>query len=360
MNFLTTSHMELQNPERANLIEVSKTKVELQNYMNSQYVGSVGIGTPPQYLNVVFDTGSANFWVNSARCSDPGCVNHKSYDSSKSSTYKEKFFELQVMFGTGCVEGEINQDTITIGDIKMPNQGFAEILSETGDVFIAGYFEGILGLAFDSMAPEGFHTIFQSLKDGNHMDKNQISFYYSLNGAEQASVMFGGTDATKYTGELEWIPVIPTKKYYWQIEIDDIKLGDQSLGLCERGCSAAVDTGTSLLTAPSDDLIDLIRATNLDENCRDFRNLPNLTFVIQGKEYSMKPEEYIMTEGLSGQEDNPGEHSVFPQTCALAIIPLDVPDYGPLWILGDIFLAHYYTVFDRDTDSVGFAQAKHY
>ena len=76
------------------------------------------------------------------------------------------------MFGTGCVEGEINQDTITIGDIKMPNQGFAEILSETGDVFIAGYFEGILGLAFDSMAPEGFHTIFQSLKDGNHMDKN--------------------------------------------------------------------------------------------------------------------------------------------------------------------------------------------
>ena len=133
-----------------------------------------------------------------------------------------------------------------------------------------------------------------------------------MNGAEQASVMFGGTDATKYTGELEWIPVIPTKKYYWQIEIDDIKLGDQSLGLCERGCSAAVDTGTSLLTAPSDDLIDLIRATNLDENCRDFRNLPNLTFVIQGKEYSMKPEEYIMTEGLSGQEDNPGEHSVFP------------------------------------------------
>ena len=328
--------------------------------MNSQYVGSVGIGTPPQYLNVVFDTGSANFFVNSARCNDPGCLNHTSYDNSKSSTFVEKFYDLQVMFGTGGVTGEINKETITIGDIEIKNCDFAEILKEQGDVFIAGYFEGILGLAFDSMAPAGMHTIFQALKDGNLMDNNQISFYYSLNGAEQASIMFGGTDPTKYMGSIDWIPVIPDKKYYWQIPIDDIKLGDQSLGVCRRGCSAAVDTGTSLLTAPSDDLIALIRAADLDNNCRDFRNLPNLTFVIKGKEYSMRPEEYIMTEGENGAEDNPGQHSLFPQTCALAIIPLDVPDYGPLWILGDIFLAHYYTVFDRDTDSVGFAQAKHY
>lgn len=206
------------------------------------------------------------------------------------------------------------------------------------------------------MAPDGFHTIFESLKKGYHLDKNQISFYYSLDPYEQGSVTFGGADNTKFEGELEWVPVIPEKKYYWQIAIDDIRLGDVSLGVCSghHGCSAAVDTGTSLLTAPSNDLLALIQATNLGENCRTYADLPDLIFVIQGKEYSLSPSEYIITE-----EDNPGEHSGVPSSCTLAMMPLDVPDYGPLWILGDIFLAHYYTVFDKDTDSVGFAEARH-
>jgi len=73
-------------------------------------------------------------------------------------------------------------------------------------------------------------------------------------------------------------------EYYWLIKIDDIRVGDHSIDACgSDGCRAAVDTGTSLLTAPSKDMIKLDEILELDEDhCRDFENLPDLIFVIDG------------------------------------------------------------------------------
>ena len=54
-----------------------------------------------------------------------------------------------------------------------------------------------------------------------------------------------------FTGEIFWVEV--ADEYYWSIEVQDIAWGKHHLGICSDAnpCKAAVDTGTTLMTAPS-------------------------------------------------------------------------------------------------------------
>ncbi|CAD8100887.1 unnamed protein product [Paramecium sonneborni] len=343
-----------------------KESIKLYNFKNTQYTGEIGLGGQDNKFKVIFDTGSANIWLNSARCNDYGCKNHKQYDGSKSSTYEHLGYDLDVEFGTGELMGEINADTAYVGGVKIAKQEFAEIVRENGDVFAQSDFDGIVGLAYPSMAAYNFNPLFDNIMSQKLLDRNVFSFYFSRQeGSRSSELTFGGWDTDHFQGELHFHNVV--NKYYWLLEADNILVNGQDLGLCKHGCKVVADTGTSLLTGPSDDLYDLLDTLNIDENCKNARDLPKLTFVLDGINYDLDANDYVMKIDSQGNEiayDTFASVDSFVEMggncqCVGSFMPLDIPSpQGPAWILGDTFLSKFYSVYDRDNDRVGFARAK--
>lgn len=62
--------------------------------------------------------------------------------------------------------------------------------------------------------------------------------------------MLGGVDASKYTGNFKYHAV--TRQGYWQIKMDGISLSGASG--CVGGCQAIIDSGTSLLAGPVEEI----------------------------------------------------------------------------------------------------------
>lgn len=66
----------------------------------------------------------------------------------------------------------------------------------------------------------------------------------------QSDLTLGYFDKEKFTGEMSWNDV--KFKYMFGVKLDDVKVGGQSLGVCEgRECLITFDSGTSLMSMPS-------------------------------------------------------------------------------------------------------------
>ncbi|KAH9951584.1 endopeptidase [Amylocystis lapponica] len=322
--------------------------VPLSNFMNAQYFAEITLGTPPQNFKVILDTGSSNLWVPSTKCTSIACFLHTKYDSSSSSTYKANGSEFSIQYGSGSMEGFISQDTMTIGDITIKGLDFAEATKEPGLAFAFGKFDGILGLAYDTISVNHVVPPFYKMINQKLVDSPVFSFRLGSSEEDGGEAIFGGVDVTAYTGEIDYVPV--RRKAYWEVELEKVALGDDELELSNTG--AAIDTGTSLIALPTDmaemlnTQIGAQRSWNgqYTVDCAKVPDLPDLTFTFNGKPYPLKGTDYILE--VQG-------------TCMSAFTGLDInmPDGGSLWIVGDVFLRRYYTVYDAGKDAVGFAKS---
>ncbi|NWV93861.1 PEPA protein, partial [Machaerirhynchus nigripectus] len=315
----------------------------LENYMDDEYFGTISIGTPPQEFTVVFDTGSSNLWVPSVFCSSPACRNHNRFNPAESSTFLSTNDTLFIAYGTGSMSGVLGYDTINVAGINVRNQIFGLAETEPGDVFYYTPFDGILGLAFPSIASSGATPVFDNMMMENLVDRHLFSVYLSRDSQDGSFVLFGAIDPYYTTQGISWIPL--SAETYWQITMESVSVNGAPVA-CSSGCQAIVDTGTTLLAIPIRALQTLLSHLGASISgkisCEAARNLPDLIFHIHGKEFPVPPRAYVLRS--NGQ-------------CSLGLQGMDVPtEEGELWILGDVFIREYYVIFDRANDKVGLSR----
>ncbi|NXO43435.1 PEPA protein, partial [Locustella ochotensis] len=315
----------------------------LENYMDDEYFGTISIGTPPQEFTVVFDTGSSNLWVPSVFCSSPACRNHNRFNPAESSTFLSTNDTLFIAYGTGSMTGVLGYDTVNVAGINVRNQIFGLAETEPGDFFYYTPFDGILGLAFPSIASSGATPVFDNMMIENLVDRNLFSVYLSRDSQGGSFVLFGAIDPYYTTRGISWIPL--SAETYWQITMESVSINGAPVA-CSSGCQAIVDTGTTLLAVPVRALRILLRRLGASSggeiSCGAVSNLPDLIFHIDGKEFPVPPRAYVLRSN---------------GVCSLGLQGMDAPtEEGELWILGDVFIREYYVIFDRANNKVGLSR----
>lgn len=335
------------------------TPEPLSNYMDAQYFGEIGLGSPAQTFKVVFDTGSSNLWVPSKKCYSLACWIHKTYDSKSSGSYKADGTPLEIRYGTGSMKGFLSADDLSLAGVVVKGQTFGEATTLPGITFAMAKFDGLLGMGFDTISVDHAVTPFQNMVKQQLVKEPVFSFYLNRDQTKSpgGEIIFGGIDDNFFTGNITYTPV--TSEGYWQFKMDSVTMNQvgedkHTVSVCENGCQAIADTGTSLIAGPKAEVKKLNEALGaipipggeyILPEC-DSASLPDLTFTIEGRQFSLKPEQYTLKISQGGKT-----------ICLSGLIGMDIPHH-PLWILGDVFIGPYYTVFDYGNKRVGFAHTK--
>lgn len=334
-------------------LRARQNEVEIENQRTgTRYGVDIEIGTPPQRVTLILDTGSPDTWVNPT-CQTANvpsdCRAFPRYDYTKSSSVNVTRASDVLLYGIGNSTIQYVFETVKIGSATISNQVIG-VSVESHQIPL-----GILGLSPAIRGVNEYPYILDTMKAQGLIKSRAFSMDLRTVDSEEGALIFGGIDTGKYIGVLAKLPMLARSqtplgadRYYVTMTGVGLTYPD---GRVERSQDINVpvflDSGGTLSRLPT-----------------PIYNAFAASF--QGAEFDARTGFYFLPcsiADLSGSVDFyfAGKTIRVPFRdfiwhvqgyCVLGVLPEDEEP-----VLGDTFLRAAYVVFDQDNRNLHIAQA---
>ncbi|CEP10764.1 hypothetical protein [Parasitella parasitica] len=377
------------------------------------------IGSPPQFFNVTLDTGSADFWVPAQACPASMCP-HARFDHEKSTSFKAlpQQQQLDINYGLGFAKGSYGKDTLTLGSVDNGVLSLSNftvgLVSNTSDILMVSQAKddvpsnGIFGLGFPNLsmkAGEKPGHFVLGLYQAGAISEPIFSIFlnaqsaYGSNGGE---MLVGGIDKSRYTGQLQYAPVVSynvstyrvspnlgantiqnkeasnsrESHLYWALPGQGVETSSGYRHTSKTLQSFILDTGTTLTYVPRsvakaivmavtqnatttqldaiDDVYRVSCSTAKREGAVSFLVSPSAVTAASASPISIRVP--ISDLVIPLDEARTADAS---KSCMFGIAPSPVGfdlASGETWILGESTLRSLYTVYDLKANRIGLAK----
>ncbi|KAG5354868.1 Acid protease [Yarrowia sp. B02] len=341
------------------------------------YDTEITLGTPLKTFTVDLDTGSSDLWV-------AADGRNGSYNPNNSSSYQEYKPGFSIGYVDGShAEGNWVKDTIGFGGATISEFIFAaaDKVASTQQVFGIGY----PALEASSTNPHGDPFTYDNFpirlaKDGI-INTPSYSLYLNNLDADSGSVLFGGVDTSKFSGELTILQTLPepysqtTAEFLVTLDSIDVSVDNKSTNVLDKTRHVLLDSGTTLTYLPTETYQTLVSTLGLVDSV-DYgagttkKHVDELiaknvviTYTLQGQTIAVPAAQlfYLITDrygnkvyfdqdgqteefyGFLCADGSDGDKNNAPETIS--------------YIFGDSFLRSAYVVYDIANDIIALGQA---
>jgi len=358
------------------------------------YYTNVSIGTPPQVLTVILDTGSSDLYVDASTsdaCMDTTAFNTckgGSFNPRASSSYKVVVPDgFNTSFGDGSTAtGDYATDNVYIGDVSLKNTQFGVATNVNSTT---GFAVSLMGLGYSANEAAGdyYPNMPEMLQQSGAINSRLYSVF--LNDLDDASgtILFGGVDTSKYIGPLATLDLLPVDLqtqtgqdvgvvFEFVVAVTGVTVSQngKTTTLVSNGDAngghgslpVLLDTGSAAWTVPTSIYTKVVALFNgaVDE----YGNIPcshqtdnlNITLQFGGEKSVTVPARDLIVPVYDPSTNKQNTTSNGQPLCTFML----TPDVGGQQMaqsgfltLGDAVLRSMYVVFDLDNGQVSIAQA---